>query len=644
MKMKFMMAAVLASALTLGACVEDKESQSVIDVRNAKTEQLKSVAAMNNATAEATRMLAEADAALKAAQAEAVKAETALKVTENELARVNVELAKVKLELAGVEIDSAKAELELKKTELELKKTELEGNKAQLEVEKARAKAELETIAANLETSLLRARTELIDAQMSYNASLEQMEGIEKARLSNLLGEYTRAADALLGAQQTLADSKMLLARQEAGLIDLREAKEEAVAANDKEIERLRKEIGYKRAEVEVYGKYQSVSRDEALEAWQKAQNEQLDADKSMTKAFRDHSKTQEAVREVMDKLGNCAYEGKYTYFLGSYFDVPLERCADYKNGRPADTYGDYGFYRYDEKTGERSFVSMFPADVQETQQLKRPHEEGMTQEFVTWDEYVRYHAFDEAGFTAWFAAMEEYVADHEGRSFDDAKKAYADAVKAEQAAQKEYADAVKAEAAAKAEAEKENATAEDIRKYEEAKVTTQNKEALLHNARTESDNALTGKNVAEDRKTEALNEIESIRENYDVLAAEADFFAKVVAELNAAMKTRAEAYVEYEKAEILRNLKSAETRALYTIYEEAGNIESLIESLNAQIDGYEERIGQIEADNADTASIVSQEQLIERQKQVVANNEAAVEVAKVEADRAKAAFDAAMN
>ena len=630
MKMKFMMAAVLASALTLGACVEDKESQSVIDVRNAKTEQLKSVAAMNNATAEATRMLAEADAALKAAQAEAVKAETALKVTENELARVNVELAKVKLELAGVEIDSAKAELELKKTELELKKTELEGNKAQLEVEKARAKAELETIAANLETSLLRARTELIDAQMSYNASLEQMEGIEKARLSNLLGEYTRAADALLGAQQTLADSKMLLARQEAGLIDLREAKEEAVAANDKEIERLRKEIGYKRAEVEVYGKYQSVSRDEALEAWQKAQNEQLDADKSMTKAFRDHSKTQEAVREVMDKLGNCAYEGKYTYFLGSYFDVPLERCADYKNGRPADTYGDYGFYRYDEKTGERSFVSMFPADVQETQQLKRPHEEGMTQEFVTWDEYVRYHAFDEAGFTAWFAAMEEYVADHEGRSFDDAKKA--------------YADAVKAEAAAKAEAEKENATAEDIRKYEEAKVTTQNKEALLHNARTESDNALTGKNVAEDRKTEALNEIESIRENYDVLAAEADFFAKVVAELNAAMKTRAEAYVEYEKAEILRNLKSAEARALYTIYEEAGNIESLIESLNAQIDGYEERIGQIEADNADTASIVSQEQLIERQKQVVANNEAAVEVAKVEADRAKAAFDAAMN
>ena len=92
------------------------------------------------------------------------------------------------------------------------------------------------------------------------------------------------------------------------------------------------------------------------------------------------------------------------------------------------------------------------------------------------------------------------------------------------------------------------------------------------------------------------------------------------------------------------RNLKSAEARALYTIYEEAGNIESLIESLNAQIDGYEERIGQIEADNADTASIVSQEQLIERQKQVVANNEAAVEVAKVEADRAKAAFDAAMN
>ena len=54
-------------ALLLGSCVKDDESQSVTNIRDAKTEQLKSVAALNNATAEATKTLAEADAALKLA-------------------------------------------------------------------------------------------------------------------------------------------------------------------------------------------------------------------------------------------------------------------------------------------------------------------------------------------------------------------------------------------------------------------------------------------------------------------------------------------------------------------------------------------------------------------------------------------------
>ena len=75
MKKKIMMLAVLLGALTLNACVDNKESASVEAVRNAKAEQLKAVAALRHAEAEAAKLIAEANAALTEAEAEAKKIE-----------------------------------------------------------------------------------------------------------------------------------------------------------------------------------------------------------------------------------------------------------------------------------------------------------------------------------------------------------------------------------------------------------------------------------------------------------------------------------------------------------------------------------------------------------------------------------------
>ena len=47
MKKKLMMVAVLLGALSLGACVDNNESASVEAVRNAKAEQLMSIANLN---------------------------------------------------------------------------------------------------------------------------------------------------------------------------------------------------------------------------------------------------------------------------------------------------------------------------------------------------------------------------------------------------------------------------------------------------------------------------------------------------------------------------------------------------------------------------------------------------------------------
>ena len=64
MKGKFMIIAALLGALTFGACVDTEESSSVTAIRNAKAEQLKSVATLNNAKAqaEAKKIAAEAEA------------------------------------------------------------------------------------------------------------------------------------------------------------------------------------------------------------------------------------------------------------------------------------------------------------------------------------------------------------------------------------------------------------------------------------------------------------------------------------------------------------------------------------------------------------------------------------------------------
>ncbi len=69
MKKKLMMVAVLLGALSLGACVDDNESASVTDLRGAKAEQLRALAAYQNAQAEAEALIAAAEAQLRQAQA-----------------------------------------------------------------------------------------------------------------------------------------------------------------------------------------------------------------------------------------------------------------------------------------------------------------------------------------------------------------------------------------------------------------------------------------------------------------------------------------------------------------------------------------------------------------------------------------------
>lgn len=103
---------MLLGTFMLGACVDNDESASVEAVRTAKAEQLKSVAAMNNAEAEAKKLLAEAEAALTNAEAEAKKIEN-----DREKAQLAIDMAGQEQKLEEALLD-AQAALAQAKTDL----------------------------------------------------------------------------------------------------------------------------------------------------------------------------------------------------------------------------------------------------------------------------------------------------------------------------------------------------------------------------------------------------------------------------------------------------------------------------------------------------------------------------------------------
>ena len=114
-----MMVAVLLGALSLGACVDDNESQSVTDLRGAKAEQLRAAAELDRAKAAAEEVLAAAQADFLAAKAEFERAQAAESEqrAEEAAARFAIEIqqleAKLQLTLLDLQNRIADAEREI---------------------------------------------------------------------------------------------------------------------------------------------------------------------------------------------------------------------------------------------------------------------------------------------------------------------------------------------------------------------------------------------------------------------------------------------------------------------------------------------------------------------------------------------------
>ena len=193
MKGKFMIIAALLGALTFGACVDSTESASVTAVRNAKAEQLKSVATLNNAKAQAEATLAAAQAQLAAAEAQLLAAEAAAINAETEAQKIANQIAAAQ---AAKKIAKIEAEMEL----------------AALEYEQA-----------------------LLEAQLAFKESLKDLADDEADALSAAYTSYTTALTDLAAAQKALSDKQKAIADEQAKLAKVDTA-EEAIAAVNKNI------------------------------------------------------------------------------------------------------------------------------------------------------------------------------------------------------------------------------------------------------------------------------------------------------------------------------------------------------------------------------------------------------------------------
>lgn len=247
MKKKLMMVTLLLAGLSMGACVDDKESASVTAVRDAKTEQLESVAAMNSAAAEAKQAIAAAEAALKLAEAQAQQAAADLKNAEAEYQKKQTELNALKNEAQSIENQKKQAELEAQLAQLEVDKKRIEKEMAQIKADMEKAQVEAQAALLRAEAAMKEAEQQLLDyekqlADAKTQAEKDRIEA-ERNELEQLAYTYSYAVETLNQYKTQYNQLKVYLVNLEYDLATTKETKERTIVQLTNEITQLQMEI-----------------------------------------------------------------------------------------------------------------------------------------------------------------------------------------------------------------------------------------------------------------------------------------------------------------------------------------------------------------------------------------------------------------
>lgn len=176
------------------SCVDDKESDSVREVREAYANQLKAQAELSKTQAEADKVRQEAEVALIKAQTEQARAQT-------------------KLNEANAALIAAQTDIEKKKAEYEqqIAAEELKRLKAQAQVEIEEAKYKLEQLKITSEIQMLNLQAELDKAKNQKDEVLEQA-----------ISEYKVLIYEINTLKADIASNELQIAYEEALIEDLK--------------------------------------------------------------------------------------------------------------------------------------------------------------------------------------------------------------------------------------------------------------------------------------------------------------------------------------------------------------------------------------------------------------------------------------
>ena len=212
-----MMVAVLLGALSLGACVDDNESASVTNIRNAKAEQLTALAEKARAEGEAAKILAEAEQAVKEAYAAWLNEQTS---QSNQKFAIELEKIKAETEAAILEaqqraqaaeqaiLANANAHLQelysLYSSEL-AKLQYARQTKANYEIDKAKLEAGLGTIEEYIQTLTDQKNAEIAQKE-AEKAAWENYSGLDKDELQAQLNQLNQQKYTAFAEKQTAQD------------------------------------------------------------------------------------------------------------------------------------------------------------------------------------------------------------------------------------------------------------------------------------------------------------------------------------------------------------------------------------------------------------------------------------------------------
>lgn len=698
MKQKLFLGALLFGTLALGGCVDDTESQSVQDVRKAKAEQLKSLAALNDANAQAALITANATKAAQEAEAEYKKALAAVQEAQAALIAAQTESAKAAAMQALANAERAKAQ----------------------------AAADLQTIAAQLEIDLLNKKKDLLIAQQQYEEALKNNDVKKQQELEILFSDYKEAQEALLHAQYLLAQDEILLAKAKAGIITKKEAVEEEIKGLNNEIADLLSDIAENQAYIDTWKEYVEMTPEQAEAAklkanqewialnkkYQAAQAEVTSAAEALTAAefTMQNSDYANAVSEIRNFRANSPEYGqtessvRVEYVYESSTDAPKEARGFYC--AVITEYGETNWSNGNFNVVERTYVPLF-SNVDRDQEGLKYTIDGQ-ESVVNYNVVNAYYDYVAGSFAKAMPAVEKVLARNEKQLADytkyyeeavknqaEAQKAYDAAVKADtdlKAAQEAYNDAVTAESDAieaqrKAQAAVDQAGAEATDAQKKAlddakaasKTATEAREAAYDKLEEANDAAQEAGNVNDKLKdlntckASALSWLEAKNYAENEVDADKEFLAEVKANskaiedgvdsnkanikaYNDASLAKAKTEVAEKEAENAASVKKAEYDAIAaTVLEGAGgNInvgqevaakENLIKEWNTKIEGKKAEIAakekELASDKWDYEPVEGT--TIKDLENKIATRKAYVETLQAKFDAAKAALDKAM-